>query len=166
MSPGKEAHQTRTSLEQHRSTYREPTKKTGAEARERKDLRPGQSEKGGRPTRTSINRQPSAVYVERLRSNKGAREEATRNRPPGVPYPIWTKETDGGARERSKEEESKGIACFGDETARLATGPIDTAGGSVTNPVSDVAWQAQAQSALCGGASCEPWCAWLPEIST
>ena len=28
---------------------------------------------------------------ERLRSNKGAREEATRNRPPGIPYPIWTR---------------------------------------------------------------------------
>ena len=43
------------------------------------------------------------------RSNQGARGESEQYRPPGVPYPMNMKGTDGGARERSREEEREGI---------------------------------------------------------
>lgn len=75
----------------------------------------------------------------KLRSKKGAQEESARNRPLGVPYPMRTKEIDGGARERSREEENEGISGLGDETTSRTTGLVDLASGSGTEPASDMA---------------------------
>ena len=116
-----------------------PVNNRGEGGGRRKDLHPG-SVRARRQPDPDIDKSTIVNCVDaKLRSNRRAREDSEQYRLPGVPYPMRTKCTDGGAREWSREEESEGIARLGDETASWTTGPIDNAGVSVTIPASDVA---------------------------
>ena len=72
-------------------------------------LRPG-SVRERRPPNSDIDRPITVNGADaKPRWKKGAREETTRYRPPGLPYPMRAKPTDGGARERSREEAIEGV---------------------------------------------------------